>query len=210
MSLSAALESFLEERQNLKLSQTNKILKMLRDAYSEGLPGLMARPQMDHLTQTGAFEFQIGTPDPEMRIIASWLLSREGKSPQALKRLLKKLWKRGGREDKVLAGIILANVGISELNKDPWVVLVKLFSRRESIELLLDIGEEMVRGGHELPNQEWFVEMARVSQIWHQYSIVFISLMEQYPPHCVALARLAKEGGEIFERLRAKILASTD
>ena len=44
MSLSAALESFLEERQNLKLSQTNKILKMLRDAYSEGLPGLMARP----------------------------------------------------------------------------------------------------------------------------------------------------------------------
>ena len=34
--------------------------------------------------------------------------------------------------------------------------------------------------------------------------------MEQYPPHCVALARLAKEGGEIFERLRAKILASTD
>ena len=57
MSLSAALESFLEERQNLKLSQTNKILKMLRDAYSEGLPGLMARPQMDHLTQTGAFEF---------------------------------------------------------------------------------------------------------------------------------------------------------
>ena len=35
------------------------------------------------------------------------------------------------------------------------------FSRRESIELLLDIGEEMIRGGHELPNQEWFVEMAR-------------------------------------------------
>ena len=97
MNLSAALESFLEERQNLKLSQTNKILKMLRDAYSEGLPGLMARPQMDHLTQTGAFEFQIGTPDPEMRIIASWLLSRDGKSPKSPQKVtqevMEKRWK---------------------------------------------------------------------------------------------------------------------
>ena len=67
-----------------------------------------------------------------MRIIASWLLSRDGKSPKALKKLLKKLWKRGGREDKVLAGIILANVGINELKQDPWVVLVKLF-REEKV-----------------------------------------------------------------------------
>lgn len=208
--MSAALESFLEEKNGIKLSSTRKVLSILKEAYSEGLPGLMARPQMDHLTQTGAFTFQIGTPDPEMRIIASWLISKQGNNHRSMKRLLRKLWIRGGREDKVLAGLLLANSGRSELNEDPWIVLVQLFSKKESIELLLDIGEEMMRGGHELPNEKWFVEMAGVSSIWHQYSIIFISLMEEYPPHCVGLARLAKPGGEIFERLRKKILESTD
>lgn len=208
--MTAALESFLEDKSATKLNNTRKILSILKEAYSEGLPGLMARPQMDHLTRTGAFTFQIGTPDPEMRIIASWLISRDGKNPRTMRRLLRRLWKRGGREDKVLAGLLLANTGNSELQKDPWEVLVKLFSKKESIELLLDIGEEMIRGGHNLPNEEWFVNMARNSPGWHQYSIIFISLMDEYPPHCVALAKLAKPGGEIFERLRKKILQSTD
>ena len=47
-----------------------------------------------------------------MRIIASGCCRRQGKSPESPQKLLKKLWKRVEEEDKVLAGIILANVGI--------------------------------------------------------------------------------------------------
>ena len=84
---------------------------------------------MDHLAQTGAFELDWNTRS-KMRIIASWLLSRK-ENPQKPQKVTQEE-ERGGREDKVLAGIILANVGISELNKDPWVVLVKLF-REEKV-----------------------------------------------------------------------------
>ena len=58
-------------------SRRGKRLSMLREAYTFGVPGIIAKSMTDRLAQSGHYTFHIGTPDPEMRRIVSWLLTNE-------------------------------------------------------------------------------------------------------------------------------------
>ena len=58
-------------------TRRRKRLAMLREAYTYGVPGMMTKSMTDRLATSGQYTFHIGTPDPEMRRLASWMLTNE-------------------------------------------------------------------------------------------------------------------------------------
>ena len=86
----------------------NKRLAMLREAYTYGVPGMITKSMTDRLAQSGHYTFHIGTPDPEMRRIASWMLTHEN-NRTTIAKFIPKIWKRGGREDLKLVGLLLSH-----------------------------------------------------------------------------------------------------
>ena len=52
--------------------------------------------------------------------------------------LIPKLWKRNGREDLKLAGLLIANT-----EGDPWSKFLGLLRKREPVEVLLEVAEEI-------------------------------------------------------------------
>ena len=79
----------------------------------------------DRLAQSGHYTFHIGTPDPEMRRIASWMLTHEN-NRTTIAKFIPKIWKRGGREDLKLVGLLLANMSDEELGENGWTVFLQL------------------------------------------------------------------------------------
>ena len=88
------------------LPKGRKAIVFLKSAYDCGAQGLVNRSITDKVLQQGGLAFHIGTADPTMRSIASGLLTHyDGR----INDLVKRLWKRGGREDVKLMGLLFAN-----------------------------------------------------------------------------------------------------
>jgi hypothetical protein len=141
-----------------------------------------------------------------MRTIASWLLTYGKDKPRRLAKLIPALWRRHGREDLKLAGLLLANLSTEELGEDPWMALIHLFGSQEPMEIILEIAEEMNRSGHSVPDDEWLVAMAQQSPLWHQIAMLFISVRKENVSLLRDLVASAPGGGELFERIRNKLL----
>jgi hypothetical protein len=122
-------------------------------------------------------------------------------------RLIPHLWKRHGQEDLVLVGLLLANMSESELGESPWVALIHLFGEQEPLGALLEIAEEMVRGGHEIPDEPWLIAMAGQSELWHQVAVLFLSLRKTKITAARGLIATAPRGGDLFERIRNRLLS---
>ena len=193
---------------NPKLVRSHrKMLKFLRGAYAAGTPGMMAKPSTDLLANSGGYSFHYGCPNPEMRDIASWILTSGEKKPRRIAKLIPALWKRHGQEDLVLVGLLLANMSEAELEEDPWLALIHLFGEQEPLGALLEIAEEMVRGGHSIPNDSWLIGMAAQSALWHQVATLFLSLRKDGLGEARGLVATAPAGGELFERIRTRLLS---
>jgi hypothetical protein len=178
---------------------------MLREAYTYGVPGMMTKSMTDRLATSGQYTFHIGTPDPEMRRLASWMLTNE-KDRLKIAKFIPKIWKRGGREDLKLVGLLLANMSDKELGENGWTVFLQLVQERVSVEVFLETAEEFVRGGRPLPDDAWIDDAANQSQVWAQLMVLLLSLDEN---RCTAHERLisqAPKGGELFERIRMRLL----
>lgn len=183
----------------------NKRLAMLREAYTYGVPGMITKSMTDRLAQSGHYTFHIGTPDPEMRRIASWMLTHEN-NRTIIAKFIPKIWKRGGREDLKLVGLLLANMSDEELGENGWTVFLQLVQERVSVEVFLETAEEFLRGGRELPDDAWIRDAAAQSQTWSQLMILLLSLDEKRTANHENLLKETPRGGELFERIRQRLI----
>lgn len=205
--MNSQLDRLLAEPQARLLRSRRKTLKFLLQAYHAGVPGLMAKPSTDLLAHSGGYSFHIGCPNPEMRTIASWVMTSGQDDMRRVARLIPSLWKRHGQEDLVLVGLLLANMSEADLGEDPWLALIHLFGKQEPLGALLEIAEEMIRGGHDIPNDAWLIAMAGQSELWHQVAVLFLSLKKTEIEQARGLIATAPRGGELFERIRMRLLS---
>ena len=203
------LDEFLNNQSPKVLSGKRRSLKFLRLAYAKGCIGLMVKPTSDLLAHDAGFSFNLGCADPELRRIASWVLTNS-KNRRKLARLIPALWKRHGYEDLKLAGILLSNLSEQDLGEDPWMAFIHLLQKQESLDMILDISEEIIRGGSPIPDDSWIIEMSKQSKLWHQTAVIFCSLSKRNPTTCKQMIELAPTGGELFERIRIRALAEHD
>ena len=180
-------------------------LKLLREAYTYGVPGIITKSMTDRLAFSGQYTFHIGTPDPEMRRLASWMLTVEP-NRKRLARLIPKIWKRHGREDLKLVGLLLANMSDEELEEDGWTILLQLIQDKIAVEAFLEISEELVRGGRNLPDDSWIIDASKQSKTWFQLMILILSIDENRCLKHLELIKTAPQGGELFERIRNRLL----
>ena len=183
----------------------SKRLSFLRQAYTYGVPGMITKSMTDRLASSGHYTFHIGTPDPEMRRIASWMLTNEDDRLKIAK-FIPKIWKRGGREDMKLVGLLLANMSNEELGENAWTILLQLIQDRVSIEVFLETAEEFLRGGRTIPDDAWIRDAAMQSTVWAQLMILLLSLDEERAQQHATLLNETPKGGELFERIRQRVL----
>jgi len=182
-----------------------KRLSFLRQAYTYGVPGIITKSMTDRLASSGHYTFHIGTPDPEMRRIASWMLTNEG-DLRKIAKFIPKIWKRGGREDMKLVGLLLANMSDEELGENAWTILLQLIQDRVSIEVFLETAEEFLRGGRTIPDDAWIRDAAMQSAVWAQLMVLLLSLDEERAEQHATLLNETPKGGELFERIRQRLL----
>ena len=201
------LSHYLGGPQPKLLRSHRKMLKFLKGAYDSGVPGMMTKPSTDLLAHAGGYSFHCGCPNPEMRDIASWILTSGEGNTRRIAKLIPSLWKRHGQEDLVLAGLLLANMSEEELGELPWMAFIHLFKKQEPLGALLEISEELIRGGHEIPDDQWLIAMAGQSKLWHQVAVLFLSLRKEGVGEIRGLVTTAPTGGELFERIRNRLLS---
>ena len=108
-------------------------------------------------------------------------------------------------------GILSALITLSkyvllpEIIHDPFIPFH--FGIGPSNSALLEISEELIRGGHEVPDDKWLMAMAGQSKLWHQVAVLFLSLRKQDIGEIRGLVATAPVGGELFERIRNHILS---
>lgn len=109
-----------------------------------------------------------------------------------------------------MAGLLLANVGEEALGEDPWIVFIHLLQRKEPLMIVLEVAEELVRAGHQVPNDEWLLAAGEQSPAWHQFCLLFLSLRKHSSPAVKMFIQQAPAGGELFERIRQRLLSTED
>ena len=199
-----SLDDYLDGFPSLP-KRRRKRLSFLRQAYTYGVPGMITKSMTDRLASSGHYTFHIGTPDPEMRRIASWMLTNEDDRLKIAK-FIPKIWKRGGREDMKLVGLLLANMSNEELGENAWTILLQLIQDRVSIEVFLETAEEFLRGGRKIPDDAWIRDAAMQSTVWAQLMILLLSLDEERAQQHATLLNETPKGGELFERIRQRLL----
>ena len=185
------LDSLLDEG----LPKGRKAINFLKSAYDCGAQGLVNRSITDKVLQQSGLAFHIGTDDPTMRRIASWVLTHYD---NRVDDLVKRLWKRCGREDVKLIGLLIANT-----EGDAWGKMLGLINKSIPIDLVLEVAEEIKRSGREIPTVE-SLSTWNASKIQMQNAMLIASLdmKEEY----TELIRSAPQGGELYERIRTRSL----
>lgn len=177
------------------LPKGRKSIKFIKRAYDCGAQVLVNRLITDKLLAKSGLSFHIGTDDPTMRRIASWLLTDY---QDRCDDLIQRLWRRRGREDVKLIGLLIANI-----EGDAWAKMLRLINRGIPIDLFLEMAEEIKRSGREVPSAQFF-DNWQSTDIQKQNCMLIASL-EMQPEH-VEMVRNAPPGGELFERIRQRSL----
>ena len=148
------LDEYFDSTSHRVHSSSRKLAKVVRAAYPIGVPALIMKSSTDRFGEAAGYSFHLGTPDENLRRIASWLLTNAGSEQKTLVKLIRRLWKRHGREDVALAALLLANLDHKSLGTDPWTILASNTSRKEPAEALLLTIEEVLRAGKSIPSDE--------------------------------------------------------
>lgn len=189
--MSDPLDNLLDEG----LPSGKKAIKFLKKAYDCGAQTLVNRSLTDKLLQNSGLSFHIGTDDPTMRRIASWLLTNHH---DYCDRLISQLWKSRGREDIKLIGLLFAN-----MEGDAWKKLLLLVDASIPLDLTMEVIEEIKRSGREVPSIEILSQYDQNS-IQQQNAMLIATL--DMKPEFTDLVRNAPKGGDLFERIRNRAL----
>ena len=148
------LDEYFDSTSHRIHSSPRKLANVVRAAYPIGVPALIMKSSTDRFGEAAGYSFHLGTPDENLRRIASWLLTNAGGEQKVLVKLIRRLWKRHGREDIALAALLLANLDHKSLGTDSWTMLASNISRKEPAEALLLTIEEVLRAGKSIPSDE--------------------------------------------------------
>ena len=148
------LDEYFDSTSHRVHSSPRKLAKVVRAAYPIGVPALIMKSSTDRFGEAAGYSFHLGTPDENLRRIASWLLTNAGGEQKVLVKLVSRLWKRHGREDIALSALLLANLDHKSLGTDSWTMLAANISRKEPAEALLLTIEEVLRAGKSIPSDE--------------------------------------------------------
>ncbi len=185
----------LDELFDKGLPKGRKAMSFLKSAYDCGSQGLVNRSITDKVLLSSGLSFHNGTDDPTMRRIASWLLTNYR---DRVDDLIRRLWKRCGREDVKLIGLLIANT-----EGDAWAKMLDLIDKSIPLDLTLEFAEEIKRSGRSIPSIE-FLAQKNASKIQKQNAMLIASL--DMKPEYSELVRSAPKGGELFERIRTRSL----
>tara|TARA_B100001758_G_scaffold13628_1_gene9912 strand:+ start:3432 stop:4007 length:576 start_codon:yes stop_codon:yes gene_type:complete len=177
------------------LPKGKKSIRFLKRAYDCGAQGLVNRSITDKMLERSGLSFHIGTDDPTMRRIASWILTNY---QDRCDELIKRLWKRCGREDVKLIGLLIANT-----EGDAWQKMLVIINKSIPIDLVLEIAEEIKRTGRSIPSIN-FLQACDASKIQMQNAMLIASL--DMKDEFIELVKAAPPGGELFERIRTRAL----
>ena len=171
--MSSNLDDFLSNTNWSKINNNKKLLINLREAYTCGVPAMIAKSLTDRLKEAGKYEFYLGTPPKELRTIASFLITYFNEKPSIILNLLPALWKRHGREDAILYGIILANINPNLLSKNIWIYFADSLRLQEPADDILSVCEELTRAKHDFPTKNELERLCKRGLICHQL-VLFI------------------------------------
>ena len=177
------------------LPKGRKSLAFIKKTYDCGAQVLVNRLITDKILAKSGLSFHIGTDDPTMRRIASWLLTDY---QDRCENLIQRLWKRCGREDVKLIGLLIANI-----EGDAWAKMLQLINKGIPIDLFLEMAEEIKRSGREVPPIRFFNSW-QSTDIQKQNCMLIASLSMK--PEYVEMVRNTPRGGELFERIRQRSL----
>tara|TARA_B100001287_G_scaffold272259_1_gene273697 strand:- start:2186 stop:2836 length:651 start_codon:yes stop_codon:yes gene_type:complete len=145
------LDDYLSSIDKRSLKKPKLVINYIRDAYPIGIPALSIKSTTDRIGLDAGYSFHLGTPEPELRRIASWIFTHISHSEE-IENIIGRLWKRFGREDLVLSSILLANLPDKEVDSNwKWITLAELISHIEKkrgripLEVMLLHIEEMSR-----------------------------------------------------------------
>jgi len=189
------LSDSLDELFDKGMPSGKKSLKFLKTAYDCGAQTLVNRSLTDKLLQNSGLKFHIGTDDPTMRRIASWLLTNHKESIDSLIPLL---WKRRGREDIKLIGLLIANT-----EGDAWGKFLTIIDNSIPLDLTLEVAEEIKRSGREIPSAD-YLKSYNKSTIQKQNAMLIASLGMR--DDLIELVESTPKGGDLFERIRSRAL----
>lgn len=159
-SLEDPLDDHLSSIKKRALQKPKLLLEHIREAYPIGIPALSLKSTTDRIGLDAGYSFHLGTAEPELRRIASWIFTNISQS-ENIEDIIGRLWKRFGREDLVLSSILLANLPRKDGNKNwKWITLADLIAHVERrrgripLEVMLLHIEEISRANCSLMEEE--------------------------------------------------------
>jgi len=204
------LDDYFDGIRDSEYRDVKRMLVVLREAYTCGVPALMAKSMMDRVKQAGGYFFYLGTPPDELRRIASFVLTAWSGHQSMLPDLLAALWKRHGREDTILYGILLANMDPALVDDDMWEHFADRLGAREPADSLLSVCEELSRAGHPLPDESVILGWSERSVIHHQLAVFILFMRERAGGGLSEAERgvveTCPEGSELALRVRDRLL----
>ena len=207
------LDDLLSSTPSSVFNKPKQLASVLRDAYTIGVPPLMLKSMTDRIQQSAGFSFHLGTPDVEMRRIASWLMSGCGNSPKKIRKIVRILWKRHGREDLKMVGLILANLEPDALEGGLWKLFGEVVGTREATSIVLEVIEEIFRGGHAPPELDLLKQWSQKSKIHHQISMLVIHVdwqknkQPEVNPDLKSIIESCPVEDELMQRIQRRLLA---
>ena len=174
MSSENNLDEFLNNQSKKIHSSDRALAKLVRNAYPIGVPALIMKSSTDRMMVESGYSFILGTPDELLRSLASWLITEAGNTHRVLLKLIKRLWKRHGREDVALASILLANIDHKGMGTNPWEILEDSIHTVESIDSLLLNIEELYRAKRQPPSEELILKWINGRKIDQHLSLIVI------------------------------------
>ena len=208
------LDEYFDSTSHRVHSSPRKLAKVVRAAYPIGVPALIMKSSTDRFGEAAGYSFHLGTPDENLRRIASWLLTNAGSEQKTLVKLICRLWKRHGREDVALAALLLANLDHKSLGTDPWTILASNTSRKEPAEALLLTIEEVLRAGKSIPSDEQLLTWCKGRTIDGHLAVLVIHAAtmrgERVSSEVAEAIQLVSvpPGDSLLGRIKARIVAS--
>ena len=208
--MSLTLDDFLSNTDWSKINRKRKLLSTLREAYTCGVPAMVTKSLTDRLKVAGKYKFYLGTPPDILRRIASFLITEYNYKPKIIINLLPALWKRHGKEDAILYGIILANINPKLLDENIWIFFSKSLRIQEPADDIMSVCEELIRATHSIPSEEILQKIFQKGLI-HQQLVLFI-LFQKYKKNTkltkkeLMMVEKCKGDNDLILKIKAKIL----
>jgi hypothetical protein len=172
MSSENNLDDFLNNQPKNVHSSDRALANLVRNAYPIGVPALIMKSSTDRMMISSGYSFILGTPDELLRSLASWLITEAGNTHRVLLKLIKRLWKRHGREDVALAAILLANIDHKGMGTNPWEILEDSIHPVESVDSLLLNIEELFRAKRRPPRDDLILKWINGRKIEQHLAII--------------------------------------